>query len=313
MFDGLYQSLICYFLPYLLYKPANFASSNGLNINDRTRMGILVASAAVIASNTYIVLNTYRWDWLTVLINVISSLLIFIWTGVYSSFTASGQFYHSAAEVFGTLSFWVVLLITVVVCLLPRFTIKAFQKVFFPYDVDIVREWISMGKFKYLEVEDQEETYVPPAAAPGPPGDGYATSSDLGKSIAPSMKQDPFSDDHQAMYAPSVARTIHKHNPRSQNGSNGTNYTDTHSVDVGHYPPHPQPVDYVRNPAEGTRHSFDRDYLPSYEATNNQHHFAGATYPQSDAPPPHMDNNNNHHLKSQTPIHSSNDPPMNFL
>lgn len=318
MFDGLYQSIICYFLPHLLYRPANFATSNGMNINDRTRMGILVATAAVIASNTYIVLNTYRWDWLTVLINIISSLLIFIWTGIYSSFTASGQFYHSAAEVYGTLSFWVVLLITVLICLLPRFTIKSFQKVFFPYDVDIVREWVSMGKFKYLEDKD-EETYVPPAAgasgaaagAPVPPGDGSATSSDLGKSIAPSMKQDPFSDDHQAMYAPSVARSTHKHNPRSQNGSNGTNYTDTHSLDVAHYPPHPQPVDYVGNPAEGTRHSFDRDpYLPSYEATYNNN------------PPQQQQQQQQHyhHQQSDTskpphgsPFHSSNDPPMNFL
>lgn len=157
MGDGLYQSIICYYMPYLLYKPANFITANGLNVNDRTRMGVLVASAAVIASNTYVIMNTYRWDWLTVLINVISSVLIFFWTGVYSSFTAAGTFYHSAAEVYGTLSFWVVLLITVLICLLPRFTVKSIQKVFFPYDVDIVREWVTMGKFKYLE-ENENET-----------------------------------------------------------------------------------------------------------------------------------------------------------
>lgn len=260
MADGLYQSIICYFMPHLLYAPANFVTANGLNINDRTRMGVLVASAAVIASNTYVIMNTYRWDWLTVLINAISSLLIFFWTGVYSCFTAAGQFYHSAAEVYGTLSFWVVLLITVIICLLPRFTVKSIQKVFFPYDVDIVREWVTMGKYKYL---DEHETYVPPPAAPGS-GNTSATSSDLGKPIEPSMKRDPFSDDHQAMYPPSVTRTTRTHNPRSQNGSNGTNYTD--SLDTTQHP-HTQPADFVRNPQQ-TRHSFDRD-LPSYEATND--------------------------------------------
>lgn len=297
MGDGLYQSLMCFFMPYLLYQPANFVTSNGLNVNDRTRMGILVACAAVIASNTYIVLNTYRWDWLTVLINVISTLLIFLWTGIYSSFTQSGQFYHSAAEVFGTLSFWVVLLITVVLCLLPRFTIKSFQKVFFPYDVDIVREWVSQGKFKHLK---DKETYVPPPAAPGP-GDGSATSSDLGKPIEPSMKHDPFSDDHQAVYSPPVARTTHTHNPRSQNGSNGTNYTD--SFDTTQHP-HPQPVDYVRHPTDGTRHSFDGD-LPSYEATNHtgaRLHRPGS--PNMGTPLPQI---------PHSPLKGPNDPPMNFI
>lgn len=224
-------------MPYLLYQPANFVTANGLNTNDQTRMGILVACAAVVSSNTYILLNTYRWDWLTVLVNAISSLLIFAWTGIYSCFTESGQFYYSGAEVYGTLSFWVVLLITVLICLLPRFAIKSVQKVFFPYDVDIVREWVTQGKFEYLE---QHDTYMPPPAAPPSGlGDDSATSSDLGKPIKPSMKQNPFSDDHQAVYAPSVTRTPHTHNTRSQNGSNGTNYAD--SLDQRR---HPQPVDY---------------------------------------------------------------------
>lgn len=165
-------------MPYLLFSPATFVHSNGLNINDRTRMGVLVASCAVIASNTYILMNTYRWDWLTVLINVISSLLIFFWTGIYSSTTASAQFYKAAAEVYGALSFWVVLLMTVIICLLPRFTVKAVQKVFFPRDVDIIREQVTQGKFKYL---DQYEAFVPPkaAATSGGLSNGSAASSDL--------------------------------------------------------------------------------------------------------------------------------------
>ncbi|KAF9886263.1 hypothetical protein FE257_011876 [Aspergillus nanangensis] len=250
MADGLYQSVICFFMPYLLYSPATFENSNGLSISDRTRMGILVATSAVLASNLYIIMNTYRWDWLTVLINVISSLLIFTWTGIYSSVKASGQFYNAGAEVYGSLTFWVVLLLTVTICLLPRFTIKAIQKVFFPTDVDIVREWVTQGKFKYL---DQYESFVPPKAAATSGGfsDESATSSDLGKS---NMKQDPFSDDQQ-IYSPSVAPTTRSHNLRSQNGSAGTNYAP--SLDTTQHA-QPQPVDYAWNP-ERTRHSFDRD------------------------------------------------------
>ena len=262
MFDGLYQSLICFFMPYLLYEPANFVSDNGLDLNDRTRMGVFIASAAIIASNTYILLNTYRWDWLTVLINVISSLLIFIWTGIYSSFTASGQFYKAGAEVYGALSFWAVLLLTVWICLLPRFAIKSVQKVFFPYDVDIIREQHSQGHFKHLEnfLTLPEEV----GGKSGGVSDESATSSDVGKPIQPSMKQEPIGpDEERPFYPPSMAPTTNTHNPRSQNGSNGTNYSWDTTQNA-----QPQTVDYVRRSADRTRHSFDR-VRSSFEASND--------------------------------------------
>jgi phospholipid-translocating ATPase len=238
MFDGFYQSLMCFFMPYLLFSVANFQTSTGLGIDDRPRIGVLVGTCAVLASNLYILLNTYRWDWLTVLINAFSNLLIFFWTGVYSSTIASAQFYHSGAQVYGALSFWTVLLVTVVLCLLPRFVINSIQKVFFPHDVDIIREQAVLGKFKYL---NQYEAYVPPhiAKAVGSTTASdvsavSAVSPDMAKPVAPQERRDPaISEEEQPFYPPSIAPTATTHNPRSQNGSNGTNYTD--SVDLnGH-------------------------------------------------------------------------------
>ncbi|KAL2819991.1 hypothetical protein BJX63DRAFT_380938 [Aspergillus granulosus] len=293
MLDGFYQSVMCFYMPYLLYEPANFVHASGRDISDRNRMGILIATSAVIASNTYIIMNTYRWDWLTVLINVISSLLIFFWTGVYSSFIASAQFYESAPQTYGALSFWVVLLVTVTICLLPRFTINSIQKVFFPLDVDIIREQVTQGKFKYL---DEHETFIPKA---GGSANDSAASSDLGKPINAGTKQNPFSDDQQ-IYAESVAPTVRTHNQRGQNGSNGTTYAS--SLDTTQYP-HPQAVDYVRSSAERTRHSFDRardsfDTADGFPSTNNLTRVessltTGAQRPQS----PH------------SPLRSLHDPP----
>ncbi|KAL4948416.1 hypothetical protein BDW69DRAFT_92684 [Aspergillus filifer] len=264
MLDGFYQSVICFYIPYLLYEPGNFVHPSGKDVSDRNRMGILVASCAVIASNTYILLNTYRWDWLTVLINAISCLLIFFWTGVYSSVQASAQFYGAAAQTYGTLDFWVLLLVTVTICLLPRFMVKSVQKVFFPLDVDIIREQITQGKFKYL---DDHEEFVPKAVSSA---NDSAASSDLGKPVDSGTRQNPFSDDQQ-IYAESVAPTVRTHNPRGQNGSNGTTYAS--SIDTTRNP-HPQAVDYVRSSAERTRHSFDRarqsfDAADGFSSANN--------------------------------------------
>ncbi|PYH97716.1 phospholipid-translocating P-type ATPase domain-containing protein [Aspergillus ellipticus CBS 707.79] len=291
MLDGFYQSVICFFMPYLLYNAANFVNSTGLDISDRPRMGVLVGSSAVLASNTYILINCFRWDWLTVMINAISSLLIFLWTAIYSSLQASTTFYNAAGQVYSALAFWVVLLLTVTICLLPRFTVKAFQKVFFPLDVDIIREQVSRGDFKYLE---QYEGSVPPKAAAKAASrafsDESSTSSDFVKPIQPTVKHDPFSDEEQ-IYTPSFAPTIHTHRPRSKNGSYGTTYAS--SLDTTRLP-HPQPVDYVQS-NEQTRHSLERmqpNFAVAHEFSSSdvltrESSFAGAQEPHSPLRGPH--------------------------
>ncbi|OJJ43140.1 hypothetical protein ASPZODRAFT_74987 [Penicilliopsis zonata CBS 506.65] len=277
MGDGLYQSAICFFMPYLLYSPANFIDPNGRDLGDRNRMGVLVATCAIIASNTYVLFNMYRWDWLSVLINAISSLLVFFWTGVYTCFTSSGQFYQAAPQVYGALSFWAVLLVTVAICLLPRFFIKSVQKVYFPRDVDIIRELVSLGHFKHL---DRFEAYVPPNAGVtgvtgannrgvnGLSGDSATSSSDMGKPIEqPPIKRDhpALSEEERPIYPPSVAPTANTHNQRSQNGSNGTNYTS--SFDMNRHP-RPQSIEFARASYDRPRPSMDRA-RQSFEASND--------------------------------------------
>ncbi|OKL62805.1 Phospholipid-transporting ATPase DNF1 [Talaromyces atroroseus] len=223
MIDGLYQSVMAFFMPYLLYNVATFHRGDGLNLDARQQFGILVASAAIISSNVYVLLNSYRWDWLTVVINLFSNLLLYFWTGVYSSTTASAQFYNFGAEVFGSLAYWTVLLVTVVICLLPRFAIKAFQKVFFPTDVDIIREQATQNKFAHLEeseASDPSQTVIE--------GEGSAGSdaSSVVKPIEPQVRHTPnVFEDERHFYPPSIAPTTTTHNPRSQNGSGGTTFT----------------------------------------------------------------------------------------
>ena len=256
MSDGIYQSLICFFMPYLLFKPANFVTSNGLGDNDNKRVGVYTACATIMTVNIYVLLNTYRWDWLMLLLVLLSILLIWFWTGVYTAFTSSLQFYKAAPQVFGQLSFWVLTLLTVSICLLPRFTIKAFQKIFLPLDVDIIREQIRQGRFKYL---DKYEAYVPPGKLPS------AASSDVSQpaKATPGMRT-PLAEDERPIYPPSVAATGTTHNPRSQTGSDGTDYTD-HKASLEQ--PRPS-FDRPRPSFDRMRDSMDR-IRPSYEASND--------------------------------------------
>lgn len=163
MLDGVYQAVICFFITYEVFEPAAFVTNNGLGINDTTRIGLYVACSAVIVVNIYMLLNTYRWDWLTLLIIAFSILFIYFWSGIYSSSSGTVFFYKAASQVFAQASFWAAVFLTVIVCLLPRLTIKAIQKAFFPYDIDIVREQVRQGMFDQLETNEPVFSAIQPS------------------------------------------------------------------------------------------------------------------------------------------------------
>ncbi|KAK0901307.1 phospholipid transporting ATPase [Friedmanniomyces endolithicus] len=254
MADGLYQSLICYFFTYLIFRPANFNTESGHVISDYKRMGVFIGNPVVVVVNIYILLNTYRWDWFMCLITGISILLIFLWTGAYTSFTDGFTFYGAAKQVYGSLSFWAYLLLTVVLCLLPRFSAKAFQKIYYPRDVDIIREEIRQGKFDYLK--DIDPADLDPLAA-AKKAESTSSSSEGSNSAAKKAKtsqqqqqqqhQHALSDDMRPMYPPSVAVTATTRgggggqggadNTHSQNGSDGTDYTGHRSSLDRAFPP----------------------------------------------------------------------------
>ncbi|KAI5957830.1 DNF1 [Candida theae] len=145
--DGIYQSAISFFFPYLLYLVA-FPTFNGKPNDHRFWMGILVTCIACISCNCYILFHQYRWDWLSSLIVAISILIIFIWTGLWTTtVSSSGEFYKAAPQVFGMTSFWACMFIGILCCLIPRFFYDFVQKFFWPTDADIIRECVQRGDF----------------------------------------------------------------------------------------------------------------------------------------------------------------------
>lgn len=154
MIDGLYQSAVSFFFPYLLFYKS-FQNMQGLAVDHRFWIGVLVACVSVTACNFYVLLQQYRWDWLTLLIDAISILLVYFWSGVWSSRVYAGEFYKAGAQVLGTLACWCVVFVGVVVCLLPRFTHDFLKRNFKPRDIDIIRERARHGAYEeYFEGYD---------------------------------------------------------------------------------------------------------------------------------------------------------------
>lgn len=154
MFDGLYQSVVSFFFPYLLFYKS-FQSMQGLAVDHRFWMGVLAACVAVTSCNLYVLLQQYRWDWLTLVVDAISILLVYFWSGVWSSRVYAGEFYKAGAQVLGTLACWCVIFVGVVSCMLPRFTYDFLMRNFKPRDVDIIRERVRHGEYdEYFEGYD---------------------------------------------------------------------------------------------------------------------------------------------------------------
>lgn len=283
MVDGIYQSVISFFIPYIFVILTVAASGNGMDIAERTRLGCYIAHPAVITINTYILINTYRWDWLMLLVVAISDLFIFFWTGIFTSVTTgAGPFYGAAGQVYQELTFWMCLIVTPALCLLPRLVIKCIQKQRFPLDVDIIREQIKQGDF--ASVEEKASAEAGTGNNVGIEGASAASSeSSTRKGKAKHAHYASVDEDRRPIYPPSVTTT---HNTRTQNGSDGTNYTmhDRRSMDIGRleqedvidglehtgrgYHVARPSIDRARPSYDRIRASMDR-VRPSMEASND--------------------------------------------
>lgn len=280
MIDGVYQSVLCFFIPYLTLVRTSSGAMNGLDVASRLQLGAYIAHPTVLTINLYILINTYRWDWLMLLVVSLSDLFVFFWTGVYSSTSYSEYFYKTAPQIYGQATFWAVFFITPVMCLFPRYAMKALQKVYFPYDVDIIREQMQMGMFKDLEKKHGSgnvATGVMEKAVDGTGSTGGSSSEGSRKAKKPShTAYASVDEDRRPIYPPSVAT----HNTRTQNGSDDTNYSARHgrlsSIDdmSPAMPVTSNELGRQRRSIDRARPSYDRMRMsmdrvrPSFEASN---------------------------------------------
>lgn len=279
MIDGVYQSIMSFFIPFIFVILTTSAAGNGLDVSERTRLGCYIAHPAIFTINAYILINTYRWDWLMLLVVLISDIFIFFWTGVYTSFTYAAGFYQAAPQIYQQLTFWMCLIVTPTICLLPRIVVKCIQKQRFPYDVDIVREQAKLGQFA-----NADAAAAAAAAATGTTegieGASAKSSTSSGKMSGRSRKAKhtqyaSVDEDRRPIYPPSIAT----HNTRGQNGSDGTTYImqsraslelqeqDEIGVEPERATTRPS-IDRCRPSYDRIRRSMDR-VRPSFEASND--------------------------------------------
>ena len=143
MGDGLYQSCIIFFIPYLAYAGGTPWSSDGLDTNSLWDFGTTVAAAGVFAANLYVGINTRYWTFISWLVIVGSILLCYIWIPIYSAL-AGPPYEGTVNAIYPSFSFWATVIITVFLAVGPRWLISAVRQSYSPRDKDIIREaWVA--------------------------------------------------------------------------------------------------------------------------------------------------------------------------
>ncbi|KAI6040739.1 phospholipid-translocating P-type ATPase [Pisolithus marmoratus] len=83
MLDGLYQSAVVFFIPYLAWSLGLAVSWNGKGIDSLADLGTTVAVAAIFAANTYVGMNTHlpslAGTFITWIVVIGSSLVMILW------------------------------------------------------------------------------------------------------------------------------------------------------------------------------------------------------------------------------------------
>ena len=250
MLDGVYQSVICFFFPYLVYRKNMIVTSNGLGLDHRYYVGVLVTAIAVVSCNIYIFMEQYRWDWFCALFVAVSILVFFGWSGIWTSSSSSNEFFKGAARIFGQPMFWALLFVGVLFCLLPRFTFDAIKKTFYPRDIEIIREMWLRGDFdRYPEGYD-------PTDPSRPRIDGALACMDFKKSISLDAHLDGISHSQETIFTEEIPMSILEGHEGSLKG-----YRVSTSMDRGLLKPATAPMDMPRRSMASARGSRIRTSL----------------------------------------------------
>ncbi|XP_066393576.1 phospholipid-transporting ATPase 1-like isoform X5 [Miscanthus floridulus] len=130
MIDSVWQSLACFFIPYLAYRKS---------VIDSSSLGDLWTLSVVILVNIHLAMDVIRWNWITHVAIWGSIAATWICVMIIDSIPIMPGFW-AIYKVMGTGLFWALLLAVTVVGMIPHFAAKAFSEYFIPSDIQIARE-----------------------------------------------------------------------------------------------------------------------------------------------------------------------------
>jgi hypothetical protein len=142
MMEGVYQSLVMFYVPYFCYAGGVAWSSNGLDMDTLVDFGTTVAVNAVVIATFGVLVNYHCYNYFAYLGAFLSLLAILLWIPIYSSFGVF-NFADTASRLYASAIFWFTIPVTMFIAIGPRMFIKMFKQMYLPKDRDIIREAVS--------------------------------------------------------------------------------------------------------------------------------------------------------------------------
>ncbi|KAL7750740.1 phospholipid transporting ATPase [Sorochytrium milnesiophthora] len=136
--DAVWQSLVAYFCVQYLYWDAT-VSPSGYD-TDHYEMGTVMAMYAITTANLYFCLTIRNWTWITLVMSGLNICLFPIYVWLYAALPPSSPIAGLHQRLLPNPSFWLGLVVVLVIALLPRFLATYISTTYYPDDVDIVRE-----------------------------------------------------------------------------------------------------------------------------------------------------------------------------
>ncbi|CAG8435412.1 9133_t:CDS:10 [Ambispora gerdemannii] len=137
MAEGLYQSLVCFFVPYFAYQKGT-VNNKGFQ-PDSLEMGSTMAIACIMLANLFVGFNMQSWTVFHFVAVFGSIALVYIYVAVYTLLPFSGL-YGYEETIYGNAVFWLCIILIVVLSILPRYLVRYIQRLLKPHDIDIVQE-----------------------------------------------------------------------------------------------------------------------------------------------------------------------------
>lgn len=141
LFEAIYQSLVCYFIPAWIYSDHTQV--------DKTVLGTVMAVSMLILSNLVIGIANKSWTIYTGL-SIILSFFMFILLLFIFSFIRTESLYGIIQLVLSSPLFYITVTITVIIALTPKIIIRYWRRQYFPTDMDLINE--SMEKSHDIEI-----------------------------------------------------------------------------------------------------------------------------------------------------------------
>lgn len=142
--DALYQSVICFFIPWYL---SNDVYASGRSTNDLVALGTLISACSVVVANLYVGLNMFHWTKMIFTVIFGSIVVFFLYCWVYANFfTIENTFYGMDDIILNSPPFWFAIALSVILTMLPHYVYKFARQYLKPNDIIIVREQLYREK-----------------------------------------------------------------------------------------------------------------------------------------------------------------------